>query len=249
MKLTKDIELIDLAVYLPKHKTIILGDTHIGYEQDLINKGLLVPKTYFKDMMRRIKDIFVKVEVETVIFNGDIKHEFGIISEQEWRDTLELWNFLEKNSKKIILIKGNHDKTLGPLAKKKDLQVKDYIIIDDIFITHGHEIHKIPKEIKTIIIAHEHPAIELEETGRREKFKCFLAGSLKLEISNSCESSIRKKYKKFKLIVQPSLFLLTEGTDILRENLLSPYLKNINNFEVYIVGDKIYNFGKLKNLK
>ena len=36
MNITKDIQLIDLAVYLPKYKTIILGDAHIGYEQDLI---------------------------------------------------------------------------------------------------------------------------------------------------------------------------------------------------------------------
>ena len=229
----ENIEFIDLAVYLPNHKTIILGDAHIGYEHDLIKKGIFIPKTYFKDMMKRIKDIFSKVKVETIIFNGDIKHEFGVISEQEWKDTLELWNFLEKNSKKIILIKGNHDKSLGPLAKKKDLEVKDYTIIDDIFITHGHEIHKIPKQIKTIIIAHEHPAIELSEAGRREKFKCFLIG----------------RYKKYKLIVQPSLFLLTKGTDILRENLLSPYLKDISNFEVHIVGDKIYDFGLVKNLK
>jgi len=229
----KNIELVDLAVYLPKHKTIILGDAHIGYEHDLIKKGVFIPKFYFKEMMKRIKEIFSKVEVETIIFNGDIKHEFGTISEQEWKDTLELWKFLEKNSKKIILIKGNHDKSLGPLASKKDLDLQDYYIMEDIFITHGHEIHKIPKEIKTIVIAHEHPAIEIAETGRSEKFKCFLIG----------------KYKKFNLIVQPSLFLLTEGTDILRDNLLSPYLKDISKFEVHIVGDKIYNFGLVKNLK
>ena len=233
MKLTKNIQLIDLVVYLPKHKTLILGDAHIGYEQDLIKKGIFIPKTYFKDMMKRIKNIFSKVKVDTVIFNGDIKHEFGKISEQEWKDTLELWNFLEKNSKNIILIKGNHDKTLGPLASKKDLDILDYFIIDDIFITHGHKIQKLPRGIKTIIIAHEHPAVELYEAGRREKFKCFLVG----------------KYKTKTLIVQPSLFLLTEGTDILRENLLSPYLKNISNFNVYVVGDKIYDFGTARNLK
>lgn len=232
MKLIKDIELIDLAVYLPKHKTVILADAHIGYEQDMIKKGIFIPKTYFKDMMKRIKDIFSKVEVETVIFNGDIKHEFGAISEQEWNDTLKLWNFLEKNSKKIILIRGNHDTILGPLAKKKNLEIKDYVIIDDIFITHGHKIHKIPKKIKTIIIAHEHPAVSLAETGRVEKYKCFLVGS----------------YKRKKLVVMPSLFLLTEGTDILREKLLSPYLKDISNFDVLVVGDKIYPFGKVKNL-
>ena len=47
----------------------------------------------------------------------------------------------------------------------------------------------------------------------------------------------------------PSFNLMTEGTDILNETILSPYLKqNLNNFKVYIVGDKVYNFGRIKDL-
>ena len=42
---------------------------------------------------------------------------------------------------------------------------------------------------------------------------------------------------------------MIEGTDILRDKILSPLLKqNLDNFEVFAVEDKIYKFGKLKNL-
>jgi len=51
------------------------------------------------------------------------------------------------------------------------------------------------------------------------------------------------------LIVTPSCNMLIEGTDILKDKLLSPYLKNIEDFEVFIIEDKIYDFGKIKKLK
>jgi len=84
---------------------------------------------------------------------------------------------------------------------------------------------------RTIIIAHEHPAVSLKEDMRIEKFKCFLKG----------------KWKRKNLIVQPSFLQVTEGTDILKEKLLSPFLTNINNFEIFVIEDKVYRFGKVKN--
>ena len=87
----------------------------------------------------------------------------------------------------------------------------------------------------TIIIGHEHPAISISKNSRSETFKCFLIG----------------KYKNKNLIVMPSFNILIEGSNILKEKLLSPFLKksNLDDFEIYVVADKIYNFGKLKNVK
>ena len=47
----------------------------------------------------------------------------------------------------------------------------------------------------------------------------------------------------------PSFNPLSEGTDILNEEFLSPFMQeSINKFELFVVGDKIYNFGEVKNL-
>ena len=44
--------------------------------------------------------------------------------------------------------------------------------------------------------------------------------------------------------------LVQEGTDILKEKLLSPLLRqNLNNFEVFVVADNVYRFGKVKEIK
>ncbi len=233
MNIEKNIKIIDLALYLTKSKTLVIADSHIGFEESLNKQGILVPRFHFKDLIIRLEKILKKVKPDTIIINGDIKHELGTISEQEWRYTLRLIDFLSKHCKRLFLIKGNHDKILGPIAKKRNIEVINQVLIDNILITHGDKLIKTSKNIKTIIIGHEHPAIGLREQTRTETFKCFLKG----------------KYKNKTLIVQPSFNLVTYGTDITKEKTLSPFLKqNLRNFECFIVADKIYKFGKLKNL-
>lgn len=234
MILKDNIKIIDLGLYLTKHKTLILADFHIGYEESLNKQGVLVPKFQFKDMMERLKKILKKTKPKTIVINGDLKHEFGEISKTEWKNTLELLDFLLKYGK-VILIKGNHDKILEPIAKKKNLEIITSYTVGNIYICHGHRIPESKEfsKAKIIIIGHEHPAIALSDRTRTEKFKCFLKG----------------KYKRKELIVQPSFNLVTEGTDILRDKLLSPFLhQKLINFELFLIGDKVYKFGKLKNL-
>ena len=237
LEFQRGIEIIDLCLYLKKQNILILADTHIGYEEALNKRGVLIPRFQFKEIIERLENVLKKTgKLNKIIINGDIKHEFGTISEQEWRHTLRLLDFLTKYCKEIILIKGNHDTILGPIAKKRNVKVIEDYKIKDILIIHGH---KIPskeklKGIKKIIIGHEHPAISIHEGPRTELFKCFLKG----------------KFKRKSLIVQPSFNLVTEGTDILKGGLLSPFLQqDLGDFEAFVVADKIYGFGKIKKLR
>ena len=281
MNILKDIELIDLAIYT--NKTLIVTDFHIGYEESLNKRGLMVPRFQFDEIMERLEKIFAKLKgkkIDRIIVNGDLKHEFGTISDQEWRHTLQLLDYFEKHCKEIILIKGNHDTILGPIAKKRNVKVLEHCLIstmgknsikkitinnktqfktnknnkllkqiknkigknskktnekNKILVMHGDKIpdKKLLKNIKTIIIGHEHPAVSVHEGPRVELFKAFLVG----------------KWKKHNLITQPSFNLVTEGTDVLKEQILSPFLKgNLKNFDAVIVSDKLYGFGKLKGL-
>jgi putative SbcD/Mre11-related phosphoesterase len=255
MEIVKGIEVIDLALYLKKEKILIIADTHIGYEEALNKQGVLIPRFQFKEIIKRLEKIVGKRKIDKIIINGDIKHEFGRISEQEWRHTLRLLDFLSKYCKEIILVKGNHDTILGPIAEKRKVKVVDCVVIssdgvikplgiksmgikslkNNLLIIHGDKINEnilkiIKKNNIKIIIGHEHPAVSIHEGVRTELFKCFLKG----------------KWKKRTLIVQPSFNLVTEGTDIVKEELLSPFLKqDLSSFECFIVGDKVYEFGKL----
>jgi len=115
-----------------------------------------------------------------------------------------------------------------------EAELKTNIIMGDILITHGDIVDRniAMKSIKNIIIGHEHPSIVLQSGVRSEKYKCFLKG----------------KYKKKILIVMPSSNTLIEGSDVLREKFMSPYLRDISKFEIFAIGDKIYDFGTVKDV-
>ncbi len=241
IELKTSFEIIDVALYLREYKILVFGDVHIGYEEALNKQGVLLPRFQFQETMKRVRKIMDSLEkingdIGKVIINGDLKHEFGNISNQEWKETLEFLDYLSTKCKEIILVKGNHDTSLGPIARKRNVSLADSYLTEDrkIFFIHGN---KIPEDFplcEIVIISNEHPAVSLREHIRSETYKCFLHG----------------KWKGKELIVLPSFNVVTEGTDIIKEKLLSPYLhQNLDKFEVFVVADKVYKFGSVKDIK
>jgi len=238
MELLKGIIAEDLFIYLVKHETFVISDIHVGYEESLHRNGILIPKGNYNELMLRLEKALEKLKkehsIKQIVINGDLIHEFGRISRKEKDLVNKLVDFMSQYAL-VTIIEGNHDKILRYIINK-DIVVKDKVVLGDVLIIHGDKIppKALLKKIKTIIIGHEHPAITLDSGTRTEKYKCFIKG----------------RYEHKDLIVTPSCNILIEGTDILREKLLSPILKktNLKNSEVYIIEDKIYDFGKIKNL-
>ncbi len=232
VKLFNDLYIADIGLYSANLKTLFIADSHLGYEDALAEEGIFVPRINLKLIKERLEKIFSNFDVERIVFNGDLKHEFGDISKQEWFEASEFIDFLKAYGE-LVIVKGNHDTILNPIVKKKNVKIIENALIGEYFITHGHKFEKPPKNVKALIIAHEHPAISLREGGRVERFKCFLYG----------------KSNGKALVVLPSLLQVVEGTDLLSENLLSPYLQEgIEDFKVWIVEDQPYYFGKIKNV-
>lgn len=236
MEISKSVEIIDLALYLRDFDTLVFSDFHVGYEEMLNKQGVLVPRFQFKDIITRLDKIFEKInKVKRIIVNGDLKHEFGTISEQEWRDSLKLLDYLGKHGEELVLVRGNHDTILGPIAEKRNLKIVEHFVLGEVLICHGDKIIQTAGKIKTIIIGHEHAAVSLQEGGRVEMFKCFLKG----------------KFERKEIIVMPSFNPISYGSDVIKEKRFSPYLTgSLDNFEVFVVSEKeVLDFGKLKGLK
>jgi uncharacterized protein len=242
MEIVSGIEIVDLCLYVKEFRTLIVSDTHIGYEEALNKKGILVPRMQFKDTLERFELIFSllkkkKYVVDQIVINGDLKHEFGRISETEWRHTLKLLDYFAGFTKNIVLVKGNHDTFLKPIAEKRPfVSFVDHVRLGGILVLHGDVVKEklIDKTVDVIIIGHEHCAISITSWPRTEKFKCFLLG----------------KFKRKKLIAMPSFNLVVEGTDVLKEKLLSPFLKKVLDFNAFVVSDEeVLDFGKLKKLR
>ncbi|MBU0456643.1 MAG: metallophosphoesterase [Nanoarchaeota archaeon] len=236
MQICKGIEIIDNALWFNKKRTLIISDVHIGYEEALHNRGIMVPKSQLDIIFSKLKLILKKVNPKEIIINGDLKHEFGKVLRQEWKEVLSFLDFLSDKCKKIIIVQGNHDPIIKTITDKREIKIVKEIIIGDTLIVHGDMIRDNIVDIKAkrIIIGHEHPAITIREGSKGEKYKCFLKG----------------KWKGKELISMPSFNPLLEGTDILKEELLSPFLKDVSNFKVYVVNNmEIFDFGKVKDLK
>jgi len=231
MEIIQGIDIVNLALFIKKEKILIISDLHIGLEEAYNKDGILIPRFQFPEIIKHLNKIFSRIKPKITVINGDLKHEFGIISQQEWSYVLKLLDYLIEKNQEIILIKGNHDTVLEPIADKREIKILNFYNPNkNITITHGHKILK--NLNKTIIIGNEHPAISFRER-KYEKYKCFLLG----------------KYKNHKIIVLPSFNFITEGTDITKEKTISPYLKqDLKDFEVFVVEDKIYKFGKIKDV-
>jgi len=235
----KKYEFWDKALWFPVEKILCISDLHIGYENSLNSAGVFLPRFQFEQIMSDLKRIFEKTgKVKEVVINGDLKHEFGKISEQEWNETLKVLDFLQKNAGKVVLVKGNHDKSLEPIARRMEIEVVDFYVGGNTRFSHGERL--IPecfdKKIERIVLGHRHPAVSISDKYKKERYKCFLVG----------------KYKKKEVIILPSFFPLIEGSDIVNSdsNLLFIPEEKLGNFEVYVVGDKleVLKFGKSKDL-
>ncbi len=237
---------MNLGLYIRKLNSLVIGDVHIGYEEALNRRGVLIPRFHFEDVVSSLNYTFhllqpllkksKKQKLGSVIINGDLKHEFGSISEQEWREILKLLDILSERCEKIVLIKGNHDVILAPIARKRNLEVVQDYSRDGFFICHGHTVPEKPEfaGAKAAIIGNEHPAVSVRDGPRTELFKCFLKG----------------KFRKKNLVVMPSFNPVTIGTDVLKEKFISPFLKaGIGGFEVFVAADNSYYFGKVRDLK
>ncbi|MCX6709565.1 MAG: metallophosphoesterase, partial [Candidatus Woesearchaeota archaeon] len=185
-----DIEMIgkSLLIHSSAYSALSIADLHIGYEEALNKEGILMQRFQLAEMERALEKIFSILKkdykigiLDEIIINGDLKHEFGKISSQEWRETLRMLELISGHAKKVIIVKGNHDNIMAPIAEKRKLELVASHKIGKILFTHGNHIPGKTElaDIDSVIIGHEHPAVSIREGVRSEIFKCFLLGKWK----------------------------------------------------------------------
>tara|TARA_Y100000310_G_scaffold339884_1_gene433970 strand:- start:534 stop:1301 length:768 start_codon:yes stop_codon:yes gene_type:complete len=241
------IKFLDNALLI-EGSILVIADLHIGYEEVVLKKGL-APRTQLHEIITSLNKIFDNLnkqgikKLDKIIILGDLKHEHGKISNEEWRETLHFLDVISGKCKEIILIKGNHDNILGPIAYKRNVKLVPYYQYKDILFMHGHKEYKNAwknKETKILFLGHLHPAISLTDEYKKEKYKCFLLG----------------KYKRKQIYVLPNFNPTNSGFDLIRffnkiKNHLIISPNKLKNFNVLIYNPnekQVYDFGKLKNL-
>jgi putative SbcD/Mre11-related phosphoesterase len=222
MEIFRGIKTVDgyPVIFIENLNSLVISDLHLGYELALAEQGVFVPQTQLKELLKDLREIFRKVKAENIIINGDVKHEFGEASQQEWREVKELVEYLRKKVEKIILIRGNHDNYLLNIASKIGIQVFDpYYLAKGYCFLHGHKKVKLPKDFHTLIIGHETPSLVLRRGYDKVKVPCLLYGKTK---------------DKKNFICLPAISSWASGTEInlaSKEELLSPILKEEVDFK------------------
>ncbi len=266
---------------------LVLGDLHIGYEEHITKSGIF-PRLQLKEIIEKLDSIFWNLSmkgifIKQVIILGDLKHEFGEISDVEWSETLRFLDYLDgkivkkkikdyisnvntkemkmrrlseasENTNKlgvnnrIILVRGNHDNILGPIAKKRNIDVVNYYKYKNICFMHGNKIYgKCFEKSEILILGHLHPAITLSDEYKKEKYKCFLHGKWKTR-GNTKDVYILPSFSPISF----GFNLENLDEDIKDEGgFLIINDKELKDLEVIIYNNKEnkeYNFGKLKKL-
>jgi putative SbcD/Mre11-related phosphoesterase len=245
MKIFEEIELINgfRAIYIKELDLLVISDLQLGEELYLAEKGIFVPQIQLKEIKKELNSVFKKIQAERILINGDVKHEFGEASRQEWREVIELVEFLRKKAKEIIVVRGNHDNYLLNIASKINLKVFDPFYLEKGYLfTHGHKKISYPKDFHTLIIGHEEPAIILKEGFDRIKLPALLYGKMK---------------NGKRIICLPAFSYLSSGTEVNvvdKEYLLSPILREdveIDELEVIGIDKEVgaLKFGKIRDIK
>ncbi|MFH0970779.1 MAG: metallophosphoesterase [Candidatus Diapherotrites archaeon] len=227
-----------ISLLIPSDGTLILSDLQLGMEEQYNNQGVFIPRFNYTEVKKHLQEIFHHTHhFDQIILNGDIKHGFGKATDQEWKEVIALLEFISPHAEKILIIKGNHDIAIEPIARFAKIEIETegfFLEKSKTFVCHGHEIpdEKKWKNAHTIVIGHDHPAIMLKDGATKQQFKCFLIGN----------------WKGKRLIVVPSFNFASTGSDP-REGVLSPFLKgNIHAFRAWLVEDHAYDFGTLDEL-
>lgn len=240
------LQLVDLALLAPLQHTLIIADPHVGFEDALHRDGTLVPRGHLDAIARRLDEIASALELspesplQRVIINGDLRHQFGPLTLGEYQGSRALLGKLLQIGREVVILEGNHDGNLAHLVEDDErVTLRRSYRLDELFFLHGdEEPEALPPGVHTIVIGHEHPAVGLRDrvTGRMELFKCFLVGG----------------WRGARLVVQPTFNPWTAGSNLVREQHLSPLLDGaaLEDFDVYVVSDEraIYPFGPLKQL-
>jgi len=210
-----DFELVDSlpALYQEETDLLIIGDLHLGLEGAATYEGNYIPQFQLGEVKEDIQKAAEETNASRILINGDLKHEFKYNRFSEKKEIREFIELLEQLFEDIIVIRGNHDTFLEDVINESRLE-KSYFENGILYI-HGHKALKDKQEYETLVIGHEHPALELEdEIGVTEKVDCFLYGEMK---------------NGKNIVVLPAFSKMAGGSAVNvmpQSELLSPILKN-----------------------
>jgi len=220
----------EYALWLPGERALAISDLHLGYEGALQEAGVAIPRRQKGVMLERLGRLLDRYEPETVIVDGDFKHEFSRNLEEEWKDVQDVLDFLHERTVPV-LVRGNHDNYLMQILAKKGLNLLRKFVCGGFTFVHGHDD---PGVSGPVVLGHEHPAVKLRD---------------KLGAGFSLPAFVVQP----DVILLPAFSPLALGVDVTEKPKLSPLLadRNLSESRIYGIDEStgLLEFGRLRDLE
>ncbi|MEM2930108.1 MAG: metallophosphoesterase family protein [Thermoproteota archaeon] len=170
-------------------ETLVIADTHIGYEGEIRLKGIKLP-SLTKRILTHVLSLAEKTSAKRLLILGDLKHTVYGPRGLEWMDIPAFMRRIVEKFDWVGVVPGNHDGDLyAVLPEEVELMDPDGVLLNEILFTHGHKrvdtiLGKKKHNAKTVVVGHFHPAVELaDDLGYRYVIPVWVKGML----SNSVE--------------------------------------------------------------
>ncbi len=220
---------------------VVISDLQLGEERYLAEElHIYVPEVQLRKELDQIERISKKTGAKRILIDGDIKHEFGEASRQEWREVTQMIEKIKELFKEIIIVRGNHDNFLINILKTMDLKIYEEYLENGFLFIHGHKMPE-NQNYNTLIMGHEEPTILLRHGYDRVKIPAIVYG----------------KWKDKNIVVLPAFSPLSEGAVINsiydREDIISPIMKDIDISKLKAIGivepDEELDLGEIRNIQ
>lgn len=160
------------AAFIPKTKTLILSDLHVGKSRHFLQSGIPLPPLTSKVNYWNIVQLFEEFQPAHWVVLGDLIHSDENSEWDEFEDFLETLPPIRKT-----LVMGNHDQPLRNRLSPFGFACTEELVEGSILFTH-EKTTPAPKD-HFQITGHVHPAITLQgKANQRMRIPCFwLSGS------------------------------------------------------------------------
>ncbi|MBM3168730.1 MAG: ligase-associated DNA damage response endonuclease PdeM [Bacteroidetes bacterium] len=150
------------ALWIEKHKILLIADIHLGKAAHFRKAGLPIPEEVHAQDFLHLKQLLGTLNPEKIYFLGDLFHS-------SWNQQWEVFeSFLSKNpSISFHLIRGNHDIMREKIYLSSLLKIHDSPLkIDNLLLSH-EPLDDIPEGYLNIC-GHIHPGIALRTTTKQK---------------------------------------------------------------------------------
>ncbi len=206
-----------------KTRIMVIADLHIGWEMSLSKKGMHVP-TQMPKLLEKLTNLISTYRPEKLLILGDVKHTVATAEIGEWQDIPDFFGELKRQTKEILIIRGNHDGNLEPLLSENiKMLPATGVTIGDVGFFHGHRWPS-PSllKCKTLVMGHVHPIVVFRDPAgfritkqvwvkancNRTKLTQVLLQKRKIKIEKNAEETLLKYYeikpKTSQLFIMPS---------------------------------------------